>query len=388
VHPRAGRPPKHQVRARERSEVTTTILICATGWVLGWWLFGRARRLADLPPPIAEGIGRPVTVVVPARDEELSLGGLLGDLQAARPPDTHVVVVDDHSTDATARIAADHDLVTLLPAPDLPAGWTGKTWACHSAADLVPDGVLVFLDADVRLGPGALEQVVEEQARTGGLVSVQPWHHTERAYEQLSALFNVISVMGSGAGDRTEVTTAFGPVLVTSVRDYHTVGGHASVCDQVVEDLALARRYHDAGLGCRVLLGLDGIRFRMYPGGLRQLVEGWTKNFASGAGSTGRLRLAAVVAWIGALGTAAFAVADGVRGEAPLAIGVLAYLAFALQLVVMFRQVGRFGVLTALCYPVLLVFFLAVFLRSMWLTYVRRAIRWRGRVIDVGAGRD
>ena len=362
-----------------------TILVCGVGWALGWWVFGRARRVADLPAAIAEGIGRTVTVVVPARDEELSLGGLLDDLDRDAPPDTHVVVVDDHSTDGTARLAGSHEGVSVLTAPDLPAGWTGKCWACHSGADLVDDGILVFLDADVRLSPGALERVVEEQARTGGLLSVQPWHRTERPYEQLSALFNVIAVMGSEAGGRGEVSAAFGPVLVTSVRDYRTVGGHASVCDQVVEDLALARRFHDAGLGSHILLGLDGIRFRMYPRGIRQLVEGWSKNFASGAGSTRRRRLAAIVAWIVALGSGAVALADGLRGVGSLSTGLLLYAAMVVQLVAMFRQVGRFGVVTALLYPVLLAFFLAVFLRSAWSTYVRRAIRWRGRVIHVGA---
>lgn len=360
-------------------------MVGAAGWLLGWWAFGRARRVADLPPPIAEGIGRSVTVVIPARDEELSLDGLLCDLERDRPPDTHVVVVDDHSRDATAQIAASHDFVTVLSAGDLPAGWTGKCWACHSAANLVEDGVLVFVDADVRMEAGSLERIVEEQARSGGLVSVQPWHHTERPYEQLSALFNVIAVMGTEAGGRTDGNAAFGPVLVCSVGDYRTVGGHASVCDRVVEDLALAHRFHEAGMGSRILLGIGGIRFRMYPAGLRQLLEGWTRNFASGAGSTRHRRLAAVVGWIAAMGTAAFALVDGVQGDLPLAVGATLYLAFVAQLWVMFRQVGRFGLATAALYPLLLVGFFAVFVRSLWQTHVRRTIRWRGRVIPVGA---
>ncbi len=365
--------------------LTARIVLCAVGWALGWWAFGRARRVADLPPAIEGGIGRRITVVVPARDEELSLGGLLGDLERDPPPDTEVLVVDDHSSDATAAVAAAHEGVTVLHAADLPSGWTGKCWACHTGADRSAGGILVFADADVRLAPGALERVVEEQARTGGLLSVQPWHVVERPYEQLSALFNVIAVMGSGAGDRAEVQSAFGPLLVTSVDDYRTVGGHASVCDQVVEDMALARRYHDAGLGSHVLLGADGVRFRMYPGGMRSLVQGWTKSFATGAGATRGRRFLAVFLWIAALGTAALALEDGLRGATPLLVGVVLYAAMALQLAAMFRQVGRFGPVSALLYPVHLLVFLLVFARSAWLTYVRRAVRWRGRVIHVGA---
>jgi 4,4'-diaponeurosporenoate glycosyltransferase len=166
------------------------------------------------------------------------------------------------------------------------------------------------------------------------------------------------------------------------------VGGHAAVRDQVAEDLALGRRYHDAGLGSHLLVGGRAVRFRMYPGGPRRLVEGWTKNFATGAGSTRLLRLLAVVAWIAALGTGALLLVDGLRGERPLAVGVAAFVAMVAQVAVLFRSVGRFGPLSAALYPVHLVVFVAVFVRSLWSTHVRREVRWRGRSIPVGGGVD
>ncbi len=373
--------------------MTTTLVVCAVAWVLGWWALGRLRRLSDVAPAEVDGAapsGGRVTVVIPARNEELSLRGILGDLDRERPADCRVVVVDDHSTDATAAIAESFPFVEVIPAPDLPDGWTGKCWACHTGASAVEataadDDVIVFLDADVRLEPGALGRLSSELRRRGGLVSVQPFHSTDRPYEQLSALFNVIGVMGTGAGGRGPVTGAFGPVLATSVGDYRTVGGHASVCDEVVEDLALAARYQQAGLGVDVLTGAAAIRFRMYPAGVRQLVEGWTKNFASGAGATRPGRLLAVIAWIVGMSSAATALLDGVRGNVPLAIGVTLYALFVAQLAVMFRKVGSFGLLTAALYPLLVVFFFGVFARSTWRTHVRHSVEWRGRKIAVGA---
>ena len=371
--------------------MTATILFCTTGWLLGWWALGRPRRVADLPVGSLvrsdAGPHRAVTVVIPARDEALSIGALLGDLDRERPPGSRVVVVDDHSQDATAGIAAGFGFVEVMEAPDLPTGWTGKCWACHSGAADVDDGVLVFLDADVRLDDGALGRVVDEQERTGGLVSVQPWHDAERPYEKMSALFNVVAVMGAAAGSRRGPSGAFGPVLATTVEDYRLMGGHAAVSDEVVEDVALAQRYRRAGLGTAILTGSGGVRFRMYPGGFRTLVDGWTKNFASGAGSTRLLRLAAIVFWITSLGSAALAAVDGLQGDVPAWAAAALYAAFTLQLVVMFRQVGRFGFVTAVCFPVLVVFFMVVFLRSLWRTHVRHAVHWRGRVVPVGAAR-
>jgi 4,4'-diaponeurosporenoate glycosyltransferase len=66
---------------------------------------------------------------------------------------------------------------------------------------------------------------------------------------------------------------------------------------------------------------------------------------------------------------------------------VVLYGAFVSQLVVLFRRVGSFGPLTALFYPVLLVFFCGIFVRSLWRTYVRRSVQWRDRQISLHSAR-
>ncbi len=390
--------------------MSVTITVWVLGWCAGWLALGRPRRLSQLPAAGATsrraGL-RGVTVVIPARDEEASIGSLLTGLcdpSDPTPGPDRIVVVDDDSQDRTAALAATHPGVDVIAAPALPDRWTGKSWACHvgalmdqgptdrrrgaeAAADAEAAPVLAFVDADVRLGRAALAKVVAERDRLGGLVSVQPWHETERWYEQLSCLFNVLAVMGTAMGARHGPTGAFGPVLVTSRSDYERIDGHRSVRAEVVEDLALAGRYREAELPVEVLAGAREIRFRMYPGGVRQLVEGWTKNFAAGAGSTRPLRLAAIVWWVTCLGSASLALDDALRGELPLVTGVVVYLAFAGQLLVMFRLVGRFGVLTALVFPVPLVAFMAIFVRSLWRTHVRHSVTWRGRAVSTASDR-
>lgn len=134
---------------------------------------------------------------------------LTADRAATRTP--LIIVVDDHSTDQTASIANAVDGVVVVGAPDLPIGWTGKSWACWNGVaaaqrllglttDEGGDLQLVFIDADVRMAPGALDVVTGQQRNIGGLLSVQPHHVAVRPYEQLSALFNVIAIMGVGAG--------------------------------------------------------------------------------------------------------------------------------------------------------------------------------------------
>ena len=225
-----------------------------------------------------------VSVVIPARDEEATLPALLASLQRLGAPAIEVVVVDDGSRDATAAVALAAG-ATVLPATAPPPGWTGKAWACHLGAETTSGDLLLFLDADTVLEPDALDGLLRLHERHGGLVSVQPFHAVVRPYEQLSSYFNVMALLASGAFTRRPASRpmAFGPCLLTSRVDYERAGGHAAVRGEILDDVQLAAAYDRAGLPVLCAVGGDAIRMRSYPGGLRQLADGWTKNFASGA---------------------------------------------------------------------------------------------------------
>ena len=97
----------------------------------------------------------------------------------------------------------------MLPAGTPPPGWTGKAWACHVGARATDGDLLLFLDADTTMSAEALTGLHMLHERHGGLVSVQPFHTVSRPHEQLSAYFNLVSVLGSGAGRfRCAATTA------------------------------------------------------------------------------------------------------------------------------------------------------------------------------------
>ena len=351
----------------------------------GCWLLWRIAR----PAPVQPGDERPAcTIVVPARDEEDMLPVLLASIAPQLDERDELVVVDDHSTDATASVARTAG-ARVIESPALPDGWTGKAHACATGADAARNGTLVFLDADVRVLAGGLDRVLASHARDApaGLLSVQPHHEVHRPYERLSAFFNVIAMMGTDAftplGARRRPSGAFGPCLVTSREAYSSVGGHASVASAVLDDVALAKGYQRAGRRVVCLGGQGVLAFRMYPRGVRQLVEGWSKNVAGGADAARRTTVVLVVAWVSVLIQAAWWLGRfALTGSAPggsawFPVGV--YVVAVAQLVWMLRRVGGFGAVTALLFPVPLVFFLAVFTRSAFLTVVRRKVGWKGR---------
>jgi hypothetical protein len=269
----------------------------------------------------------------------------------------------------------------------LPAGWTGKSWACARGVDASRGDALVFLDADTTPGPDLLARLADA-LRGADLVSVQPYHRTESPSEWLSGIFNVVALMGSGVRSlpRTpRLTATFGPCLAIRRADYERIGGHAAVCGEVVEDLALGRAAERVGMTTAGYEGGEHISFRMYPHGVRSLLDAWTKNIASGAQSTPPLRLALVVAWMSGLIEAGwwawYGIVAVLVGGSLSVVHLVFFVLFALQVAVMLRTAGRFGA-AALVYPYLTIVFLFVFARSLvWIA--RGSVRWKGREIPL-----
>src|SRR4029453_3338234 len=99
---------------------------------------------------------------------------LLTALAAQTRPAEEVLVVDDDSDDDTAAVATAPGGDVIRP-PPLPAGWTGKTWACWTGAQQAGGDVLVFLDADTEPEPDLLARLVEALDRGRGAVFVVPF---------------------------------------------------------------------------------------------------------------------------------------------------------------------------------------------------------------------
>lgn len=319
-----------------------------------------------------------VAVVVPARNEAHNLPGLLADLRHAAP--AQFVVVDDGSTDATARIAADAG-ATVLDAGERPPGWNPKSWAVHVGTEAVDRPVVVLLDADVRLAPGALAAVVSVLDREGGLVSVAPRHDTGGVVEIASIPFNVVAALGAAAGRNPAsggARAAFGPCIAVRADDLAAVGGHAAVARELLDDVALAHRFRSCGHGVSLRRGGDLVRYRMYPDGPAAILHGWSKNIAGGARRTPPWAVLATVPFIGACALPLVRLGTDPRAAA------LVWLVVAVGSVPVVRAVARPTIATALL-PVLAVGFVAITARSALLAVTRRPVRWKDRRLAPGA---
>ena len=351
-------------------------------WLLGWLL---AWHLPLLP----KGQCRPgprVSVLIPARDEESTLPHLLAALSQQHFQPHEVIVIDDHSSDRTAAVAKEWAAalpLSVIQPPALAAGWCGKPWALHHGVAASSGDVLVFLDADTEPGPEFLDRLLAMHQQLGGLVTVQPYHRTQRPYEQLSMLFNLVGLLAVPLGDRCGV--AFGPAMVSSRSDYERSGGHRAVANKVVEDWFLGHCYEQVGLPVSAYLGYGQIAYRMYPGGLNDLVIGFDKNFATAASQVRWPWMLAVLLWLSGLFWAAWCLPASLLGwpmlgNHDLLPNGLIYGAYALQLLVITRRVGRFTWIN-LIFPLPVLFFLVVFLLAI-LNLERGQVQWKGRTVS------
>ena len=339
------------------------LLVALALWSAGFLLASRLRPSSGASAP---GPPRATSVIVPARDEEHNLPTLLRSLASQPLKPQEILVVDDGSTDRTAEIARQFG-ATVLASKPLPDGWRGKTWACHQGAQAATGELLLFVDADTWFEPDGFARVLS--GYTGGAFSVGPYHAVRKPYEELSLFFNCNMAAG------TVPRELFGQMLLVDRQSYRRVGGHQAVKDRILENFWLAAQFRAMGILVRSVLGRGAFSFRMYPGGLRELIEGWTKGFASGAGQTARGTMIPIVMWMTGLmlpPLGGLVTGDWLRWG-------MVYLLCAAQVAWFSRRVGAFRWPSALLYPLPLIFFLAVFAWSV--ARSGRRVSWKGREI-------
>jgi len=325
------------------------------------------------------------SIIIPARNEQYNLPNLLGSLKTQTLVPDEVIVVDDGSEDATASIALEYE-AHVITSSSLPEGWLGKSWSCHQGAREALGDVFVFLDADTFLEESGFERIIETFIAEKGAVSVFPYHMPQKFHEHFSVFFNLMQLIGMNSFSllkKREVAGMFGPCLVISREDYMNIGGHETVRGEILEHYALADILKKCRIPIRLFSGKGSLNMRMYPEGWKDLIQGWTKSFTSGAVKTPLLIMRLSIMWItGLLITAFFLILSLFSGKiTQLCFWATIYILYICQLCIQFRRAGHFPLWSAIFYPVNLAFFLGVFSWAGYRTSRKKRISWKGRNI-------
>jgi glycosyltransferase involved in cell wall biosynthesis len=226
-----------------------------------------------------------VSVIVPARNEEASLGACLESLVAQTGVTLEVIVVDDHSSDRTREIAASFADVRVIAAAPLPDGWTGKNNAVTAGAREARGEWLLFTDADTVHLRGSLARAVTEAKEHGAeMLSYTP-EQIVVGFWEMATLPVVFAALAREyppkevSDPAAPIAAANGQYILVQRAAYDAIGGHAAIAGEILEDVALARAVKRSGRKIRFRYADDAVRTRMYRS-FGQLREGWTKNLA------------------------------------------------------------------------------------------------------------
>lgn len=288
------------------------ILQCA---VIGVWLYqqvaiNRIRREGLIVETgLDTGHLPDVSIIVPARNEALRIGGCVESILSQSHVNLHLIIADDRSDDHTGaiarRAAGEDDRLSIERIGVLPAGWLGKSHAIWFAAKRARSDWLLLMDADCRMLPGGLAAALSYARRHDlDMLSLWPRDGSVGFWERL--LIPLAGAMiaiwfGSPRVNDPHSPQAFanGQFILIRRSAYWAVGGHESVRDAIIEDIPFARRVKQAGYSVRASLGVLVYSVRMYAS-LGEIVRGWRRIYA-GVLTCGRIALCIVSIVIGSL---------------------------------------------------------------------------------------
>jgi len=255
----------------------TAALIAGTVCLFVWMYlllangeFWRVWKLGSDFPPATAATGK-IAVVIPARDEASVIRETVQSLLAQTCADSiRVFIVDDHSSDGTAKVAYDTarvcgraEALTVIAAEPLPPGWTGKLWAVQQGVEQavrLDPAFLLLTDADIYHAPDNIARLVAiAEEGNYDLTSFMVKLHCRSMAEKLLIpafvffffmLYPPLWIRNS----KREVAGAAGGCMLIRPGALQRAGGISAIRGQIIDDCALARAVK--GTGGRVWLGV------------------------------------------------------------------------------------------------------------------------------------
>ena len=222
-----------------------------------------------------------VTAIIPARNEAASITQVAAALAGQDyPGELSIVIVDDHSEDATADLARQAAIASgaaprfqIIPAPDLAPGWTGKLWALNSGVSSRADNLVCaavdthdtysvtapppdffwFTDADVVHAPDTLRGLVARAELnnldlTSLMVLLESRSFAERLLIPAFLYFFLMLYPPRWIADpRAKTAGAAGGCILLRRSAFVRIGGLAKIRSEIIDDCSLARAIKRSG---------------------------------------------------------------------------------------------------------------------------------------------
>ncbi|MFO0783544.1 MAG: glycosyltransferase family 2 protein [Phycisphaerales bacterium] len=385
-------------------------LICAE---LGYWgmVAFRASREMREAPWLQAALRGPqpttwptVSVVVPAHNEERGVAACAQSILRSQYPALEVIFVLDRCTDGTLAalqpLASADPRLRIIQNQSCPPDWAGKCNAVRVGAEAATGQLLLFTDADTQFHPDLVRaSVALLQQRALSMLSLLSAPRHDRWFENVVqpmasfALLKLFPIRRANAGAKRR-PFANGQFMLFERSAYAQLGGHASVKDDLLEDLAFARNMKRAGMpqGVAISGGMLGVSmydsWKSFQQGWRRIyIESCRRNPQRMFGQALQLGMVGVVlplARDAAIVLGALALMDHAPGLAGVVAGfavTAGAVALGTRMAVLasIYAVSRFPIWAVLLYPVSAAAVALIFVQGGLDLRARRPVRWGGR---------
>lgn len=324
-----------------------------------------------------------ISVLIPARNEENNISNCLQSLTMQDYMNLEILVLDDNSEDGTFTAAAEFaekdERIRIIKGEPLPAGFTGKNWACHQLSQSASGEHLLFIDADVTLEKNSITSAIGEFKKYNlDLLSVSPTQKINSSGEWLTVpllnwvLLSFLPLQFVYSHKSHSLAAANGQFMFFKRSAYESTGGHHSLRSSIAEDLAFARRLKQNGFRVKTYLGGEFVYCRMYKD-FRNSFEGFTKNFFPGSGLS-RVIFISLISFLTFCFTFPFIMVFIDK------IFILPLMLIILQRILISARSRQHVLINLLFHPFQMIMFFILGINSVAASMNKRR-RWKGRIL-------
>jgi len=214
-----------------------------------------------------------VTVLIPARNEAQVIEATLKQV-IAQGKGIKVILVNDHSTDDTASLAAslNYEGLRIMESQQLPDGWGGKMWGLEQGRVEVHTPYTMLLDADIMISDNLVSQLKVKMVANGlDFVSLMAHPPLKRFAEKLLMpafiyFFKLLYPFRLANSKHKIVAAAAGGCVLTRTAVLEDIGGFGAIREALIDDCALARKVKNKGFSTWLGLTHDARTVRPYSG--------------------------------------------------------------------------------------------------------------------------
>jgi len=333
-----------------------------------------------------------VSVLIPARNEEINIEKCVSSLLKSDYPNLEIIVIDDNSTDETYKIvkeiSAGQDKLKVIKGKKLPPGWNGKNWACYQLSHAAGGDWFLFTDADTIHKPHSISTALASaQRRKSDFVSCIPGFITKTWAEKLYfpvihfvfvALFP-FRMMNFSKDSR--LSFAMGPFLFIEKDFFFSWGGYEAIKTEVVDDIAMAKKVKEYNGRISIIDGTQFMDVRFYRS-FKEVWNGFSKNSYEALGRAPHLLFVLLLACYYLFIYPYIALWAAVESQQSLTLPLLQVITLALiKLILSLRF--KTGIISGQLHPLTVIFAVLILLNSFRLSLFKKKFEWKERFYPV-----